>query len=89
VIVYVCGWGSPYKGKITDGITTKYFDFLSVTPKEMVESNDVDPSDGFDPGSYVVFGSESEPLTGSSLTLTASKISGAVAIGGFQVVSLE
>jgi hypothetical protein len=63
-------------------------DFTAVTPKEMVESTDTDMKDGFDPGSYVVFGSEAAPLTGSTCTLKMTKISGAPAIGGLQVVAV-
>jgi hypothetical protein len=88
VIVYLSGWGSPYKGAYSDGMTTYYADFLSVTPLDLVQSSDTDSSDGYDAGSYVVFGSESGPLSGTSMTITATKFSGAVGIGGIQVVEV-
>ena len=79
VIVYVTGWGgeAPY----TDGTTTYYCEVEDAMTGDLIQSTDMDDSDGVDEGTYVRF-------NGLNADTTAIQIidSFGAGIGGFQIV---
>jgi hypothetical protein len=59
------------------------------TKPSLVESTDIDNSDGYDPGSYVIFGTDENPLTGTEQLLQIGGMLGNGTIfGGFQLVAI-
>lgn len=91
IIAFIGGWSpsSACKAAVSIGTEIKYIDFLGlgVVPAS-IESADMNPADGHDGGSYVVFGSPDLPLNGSSKLLEMNWIQGHPLLGGIQIVNV-
>lgn len=91
VVVYLTGYNATNtQASISDGTTTYWWRPQPFGPS-LNQTTDTDASDGIDQASYAVFGTDENPLTGSSFTLQALLGSSATAgagIGGFQIVEI-
>ena len=91
VIAYLTGYNATNtQASISDGTTTYWWRPQPYGPA-LNQTTDTDASDGVDQASYAVFGTDENPLTGSSFTLQALLGSSATAgagIGGFQIVEI-
>jgi hypothetical protein len=90
IIVYVGNSGTPQAGSVSLGGVTYYYSSstLSSVPS-LYQSTDVDNSNGNDSGSYVVLGSDENPLTGSSQTVRVTAITGVSMLGAVEVVEVD
>jgi hypothetical protein len=87
-IVYLTGGISNSAAQVTDGSVTYYFQTPNPASSTLTEITDTNPTDGYDVGSYAVFGSSASPLTADSLTITLNGTQGDwAAIGGVQLVT--
>jgi hypothetical protein len=92
VIVYLTGFNGNNASLVSDGNSTYYWDpkaFSSI----LTETIQITYEEGTDAvkSNYAVFGSDTAPLTDSSITISfglAPGASGGGGIGGFQIVSL-
>ena len=91
VVAYLTGYNATNtQASISDGTTTYWWRPQPYGPA-LNQTTDTDTSDGIDQASYAVFGTDENPLTGSSFTLQALLGSSATAgagIGGFQIVEI-
>jgi hypothetical protein len=91
VVAYLTGYNATNtQASISDGTTTYWWRPQPYGPA-LNQTTDTDASDGIDQASYAVFGTDENPLTGSSFTLQALLGSSATAgagIGGFQIVEI-
>ncbi|HCQ79891.1 MAG TPA: hypothetical protein DIV46_07960 [Verrucomicrobiales bacterium] len=91
VVAYLTGYNATNtQASISDGSTTYWWRPQPYGPA-LNQTTDTDASDGIDQASYAVFGTDENPLTGSSFTLQALLGSSATAgagIGGFQIVEI-
>jgi hypothetical protein len=91
VVAYLTGYNATNtQASISDGSTTYWWRPQPYGPA-LNQTTDTDASDGIDQASYAVFGTDEDPLTGSSFTLQALLGSSATAgagIGGFQIVEI-
>ncbi len=92
VVVYLAGFTGNPGAKVTDGTTTYYWDSPDPADATLVQTTDVDASDGIDVANYAVFGWDDVPLTSSTLSLTfslyADGLSGGAGVGGLQVIEI-
>jgi hypothetical protein len=73
---------------VPDMPETHYFSGSAVPHVPLLlQSTDTDDSDGIDAGSYVVFGSDENPLVGGNQTVTVKAISGVSMFNAIQIVS--
>ena len=91
VVAYLTGYNATNtQASISDGTTTYWWRPQPYGPA-LNQTTDTDTSDGIDQASYAVFGTDENPLTGSSFTLQALLGSSATAgagIGGFQIIEI-
>lgn len=88
LIVYLAGFSGNNHASISNGSSTYYFQVGTPTLPPRKSTVTADPGVGNAPeAEYVVFGTESTPLTNGNLTLTLTNLDGGgVAIAGFQIV---